>query len=225
MNAAAKKIIDEIDQLLQLSSDFVERHNNQPNNNIGAELYEDLLYFHTRVVFIFQSLKKTSFDGRLHRFKITHLHLTKSTIDRIEDDLIQIFAALKVTKREIEGGLIYNISELAKIEVFSDYLEYGKDLLDSTHHIAAAVIIGSTLENELRVLCEKHGIDTKNEKGKNLPIEPMNEKLGKIEYDLTIQKKITLYGGIRNDAAHGAYEKVKPKDVQDMYDFVLNFRG
>jgi hypothetical protein len=48
MKAITKKLIDEINDLLSLSSSFINRYNSEDKSNITPALKEDLLYFHKR---------------------------------------------------------------------------------------------------------------------------------------------------------------------------------
>jgi hypothetical protein len=52
----------------------------------------------------------------------------------------------------------------------------------------------------------------------------MNANIGKAGvYDMKVQKRITALAQIRNDAAHGDYDKFNKEDVEDFYKFVLDF--
>lgn len=224
MKAIAKKLVDEINELLELSATFNDRYAKGTDDNIGTDLYEDFLYFYTRVGFIFKSIKKDTIDGKLKRFYLHHIRIAKNPIDGIEETVIEINAGLKVAKREIENGLLYQVSDLIEAEVFSDFLEYAKYLLDKGFIHSVPVIVGSVLEHELRSILEKNQLPTKTDKGKNLTLEPMNENVGKAGiYDMKVQKRITALAQIRNDAAHGDYDKFTKEDVEDMYKYVLNF--
>jgi hypothetical protein len=61
-------------------------------------------------------------------------------------------------KNEIEQGYILSYKKILSAEVFSDFLEMSKYLLDEGYKDAAAVMIGSVLEEHLRFLCNNHSI-------------------------------------------------------------------
>ena len=82
MNAATKKILEEIDQLLGMTDSFQSRYDEE-KHTIKSELFEDLHYFHTRSSYIFTAINKASEIGFLKRFKLAHVTLSKSQIDRI----------------------------------------------------------------------------------------------------------------------------------------------
>jgi hypothetical protein len=100
----------------------------------------------------------------------------------------------------------------------------GEHLLKGGYKDAAAVIIGSVLEDSLRKLCDMNGIKTVNDKGKNLTIEPLNVELAKSEvYNQLIKKQITSWADLRNNAAHGHFEEYDNSQVQNMLQFVTTF--
>lgn len=66
---------------------------------------------------------------------------------------------LKSIKSEIEGGWILSFKGLISAEIFSDFLEMAEHLLDEKFKDAAAVMIGSDLEEHLKQLCTKNKID------------------------------------------------------------------
>ena len=100
----------------------------------------------------------------------------------------------------------------------------GEYLLNGGYKDAAAVIVGSVLEDGLRKLAEKNTISISNDQGKALTIEPLNNELAKKEvYSKLIQKQITSWAHIRNKAAHGEYGEYNKDQVQMMLLFVQSF--
>jgi len=120
----------------------------------------------------------------------------------------------------IDSGLLEGYGKLIRGDLFSDYLDMARYLLDEGYKDAAAVIAGSSLEVQLRSLCDKHDIPTSDDKdGKEIPkkAEGLNTELRKHKcYDKTEQKLVTAWLGIRNDAAHGNYENYTSDMVKSM---------
>ena len=137
---------------------------------------------------------------------------------------ISILAAIKT---EIQQGWLTSIKNIVTAEVFSDFLEMGQHLLDNHYKDPAAVIIGSVLEEHIRQLCLKHGIDitfTSGEDNKPKKAETLNQDLvKKLVYNLLEQKSVTAWLDLRNKAAHGHYEEFVIGQVQEMYNGVLGF--
>jgi hypothetical protein len=114
----------------------------------------------------------------------------------------------------IEAGLKEEITPVrrAQIDVVNDLLDQAYKLLEdnSVHGAAPAVLIGATLEEFLRTWLEKEGLALGN-------MKPSLDAYAKIlrESDLIDKqdsKDITAWAGIRNDAAHGHWQKVESKE-------------
>jgi hypothetical protein len=108
--------------------------------------------------------------------------------------------------------------------LFSDFLEMARHLLDEGYKDAAAVIAGSSLEAHLKRLCVSRCVPVLDAKGKPRKAETINGELHKAKtYELSEQKQVTAWLGIRNDAAHGNYDKVLADSVQVMIDGIRVF--
>ena len=82
-------------------------------------------------------------------------------------------------------------------------LEAAGYLLGETYKDPAAVMAGGVLEQHLRELCRKHGVDTTSRLEKPKMIDTMNTDLAKASaYGKIEQKQVTAWAGIRNAAAH-----------------------
>lgn len=134
---------------------------------------------------------------------------------------------LETIKKEIEQGWLTSIRGLVSAEIFSDFLEMADHLLDNSYKDAAAVMIGSILEEHLRQLCLKNGLDTKITKGAgtiNIKADALNNSLAKAGiYNKLDQKSVTANLDLRNQAAHGHYAGYDIKQVKLMYDSVSDF--
>lgn len=135
---------------------------------------------------------------------------------------------LLAIKNEIEDGWLFTVKGLVSAEIFSDFLEMAKHLLDEKYKDPAAVMIGSVLEEHLRQLCNKHSIDTTflNQKSEVKPkkADMLNADLAKHSiYNLLEQKNVTAWLDLRNKAAHGLYLEYDHNQVDLMYQGVLDF--
>jgi uncharacterized protein (DUF2164 family) len=136
----------------------------------------------------------------------------------------QMLGVVTAIKHDIDNGLLTNFKTLIQADIFADFLEMGEYLLNGGYKDAAAVIIGSVLEDGLRKLAEKNKISITNDQGKPLTIEPLNNELAKKEvYSKLIQKQITSWAHIRNKAAHGEFNEYNKEQVQMMLLFVQSF--
>jgi hypothetical protein len=131
-------------------------------------------------------------------------------------------------KDEIENDWLMSIKEMVSAEIFTDFLEMSKYLIDQNYKDPAAVMIGSVLEEHLRQLCKKYSVDVEflNKSGEYVPkkAESLNSDLVKAGvYGVLEQKNVTAWFDLRNRAAHGKYGEYSKEQVDLMYQGVLNF--
>jgi hypothetical protein len=124
---------------------------------------------------------------------------------------------LTALRNDISGGWLDSTRGLIAAEIFTDFVDMAEHLLSESYKDAAAVLGGGALEQRLRELCMRHGIEVTAEKdGKDVArkAESLNADLAKADvYGKTEQKNVTAWLGLRNDAAHGAYEKYTKEQV------------
>lgn len=136
----------------------------------------------------------------------------------------QMVGVARTIQHDLDNGLIADFEALVQADIFSDFLEMGEYLLQEEYKDAAAVIVGSVLEDGLRKLAERSGVSTISESGKPLTIDPLNNELGRQKiYSKLVQKQITSWAHIRNKAAHGEFNEYSRGQVQMMLLFVQNF--
>jgi hypothetical protein len=162
--------------------------------------------------------------GEEHPYYKIFREVTKHYRDSAVNSGIEILDNIRA---EIENGWLTSIKGIVSAEIFSDFLEMAEHLLENNYKDPAAVMIGSVLEEHIRQLCLKNGIDTTYEKdGKiiNLKADRMNSELAKAGiYNKLDQKNVTALLDLRNKAAHGNYAEYNKQQVQLMYDSVFNF--
>jgi len=128
---------------------------------------------------------------------------------------------------QIEDDWVITIRELISAEIFTDFLEMAEYLLENKYKEPATVIIGSVLEEHLRHLCNKNGIDPTYEKeGKllNKKADKLNTELASSEiYNKLDQKSVTAWVDLRNKTAHGQYTEYEINQVKLMYTGVSDF--
>lgn len=111
---------------------------------------------------------------------------------------------------------------LITADAFSDILEQADYLLSEGYKDAATVLIGAVLESTLRKLCDNNNLVY----SKTATISPLNDLLLKNKvYNLVIHKQIIVWAQVRNDAAHGHFDKYTKNQVQDTLKWVKDFIG
>ena len=119
------------------------------------------------------------------------------------DSVAQLFGTLKSLREEYANDFLGGFNEMVDAELFTDILEQAEYLLSQRYFRASAVVAGVSLESHLRKLAEKSSIPLTKDDGGYINAEYLNSELRKKEViDKTINKSITGWLGLRNDAAH-----------------------
>jgi hypothetical protein len=139
-----------------------------------------------------------------------------------------IIGALKACRDELAGGWVFTTRGLVSAEVFSDFLSMAEHLLGGGYKDAAAVMIGSVLEEHLRQLCQKHSISITIAKpdGTLVPLkaDALNSELARAGvYSKLDHKNMTAWLDLRNKAAHGKYGEYTLDQVDLMLRGVTDF--
>ena len=138
--------------------------------------------------------------------------------------IASVVGVFKAVEHDIKSGMLANFRSLAQAEIFADFLEMAEHLHREKYKDAAAVLLGAVLEDSLRKIADVNGVDVLNSKGKPLTIDPLNAALAKKGlYNALVQKQITSWANLRNDAAHGHFDKYDSAQVQQMLLFVQKF--
>ncbi|HUT03855.1 MAG TPA: hypothetical protein VM163_08200 [bacterium] len=142
--------------------------------------------------------------------------------------LSEAIGTLRALRADYEKGYLAEIHELIHGDLFSDFLEQAEYLLEETWKDPAAVIAGGVLEEHLRKLCQKNGIETvaPDKKGKMQPKKAsrMNDELkGKGAYEKLGHSQVDSWLKLRNLAAHGKYHEYDDKQVGIMISGIRDF--
>jgi hypothetical protein len=140
---------------------------------------------------------------------------------------------LDAVRDEISKGWHKSTRGVVSAEVFSDFIEMAGHLLQEGYKDAAAVMLGSTLEEHLRQLCRDSSIETATERDgriKAKKADTLNSELVKAGvYGMLDQKSVTAWLGIRNSAAHGKYDDYTKEQVEilasSLAEFMVRTRG
>lgn len=139
-----------------------------------------------------------------------------------------VLGVLRALRCDVDAGFLDGLTERIHGELFADFLEMSQHLLDEGMKDAAAVIAGSSLEEQLRQMCKKAGIDVtyQGRDGEALPKKAsvLNADLGKAEAHSKLdEQSVTAWLALRNKAAHGQYEWYVIDQVRLMVDGVRDY--
>jgi hypothetical protein len=137
------------------------------------------------------------------------------------DELVSIVTALR---DDYAGGYMTTIEELVHASVFDDFIQMAEELVSKGYKDPAAVIGGSVLEEHLRKLTLRSGMQVHAPDGRPMTADRLNGNLGKASvYNQLEQKSVTAWLDLRNKAAHGHYEEYDEFQVGLMLQGVRNF--
>lgn len=137
-------------------------------------------------------------------------------------EMLTLAGAVEALQDDYFDNCLDSFRELLNADLFSDFLGMAEYLLqDENLKQPAVVLAGGVLEEHLRKLCTKHGVDTtvKDGKGKVKPkrADAMNADLRKANvYNQNDQKQVTAWCGIRNSAAHGKFDEFDETQAANM---------
>ncbi len=155
------------------------------------------------------------------------LQLYKKYQDNHSEKLAGVMGIAEALYSDIKSDYLKNLVEIIHDEIFSDYLEMAEFLLEEGFKDPSAVISGSTLEEHLRKLAIKNGIDVKIlSSGKEKPkkASQINQELYKAKIiKKGVMMQITSWLDTRNNAAHGNYNEYNADQVDLMIKGIRNF--
>lgn len=148
--------------------------------------------------------------------------IDQETIEKATDLPATFLSGCGLSDKEVR--LLHK--RLVSSEVFSDFLEEASYLLAEGYKDAAAVMIGSVLEQNIRQLCQENKVEIYKDKAKkkHISANEMNSRLKKEGiYNNVDSKNIESCMGLRNCAAHGHYDDYTQEQVENMLNSVCEF--
>ena len=128
-----------------------------------------------------------------------------------------LYGALKSLREDYANGFLSGFNEMVDAELFADILKQAEYLISQGYFRASAVVAGVALESHLRKLAEKNLISITKDDGGYINAEFLNGELRKKGIiDKTINKSITGWLGLRNDAAHPGTKKQNDGLIEPM---------
>lgn len=208
------KLASRIDDLLSKGKMVIASHRPPPANVVPRATVDTGLFHEWRT----QSLSfLTNLLGEGHVY-------VKNFHDRVEHSFVshtQVgIGILTAVKEDVTGGYLTDIKVLISAEVFSDFLEMSEQLISSGYSHPAASLIGAVLEDGLRQIADRNGVDRKKSDG----LFALNQKCCTAGiYNALTQKKVQVWTDIRNNADHGNFGEYTEQDVKDMHKGVADF--
>ena len=130
------------------------------------------------------------------------------------------FGVVRAAQHDFDADLLLDLKTIIAAELLGDFLEQAEQLLKEGYRVSAASLAGAVLEDSLRKLCAAKGIPVPVE----TKIDILNAALARAQvYDKLVQKRVTAFADIRNNADHGHFDKIKVEDVEDFLKWLRRF--
>jgi hypothetical protein len=204
-----EKIKEQIDKLLQ----FKYGATKTKASDIIAWANNILSIF--KLILVKNDSRIQSLDIALNKY-LTGGHIYHGTES---GQLYGIFLGfLTALASDYKGGFLTDLRLEIWSEVECDFLSQADRLLKEQFKDPAAMIIGAVLEDSLKQLCKKYSVP------EGSSIESMNAPLKQAgAYTLTVQKQVTGWADIRNNADHARFNQYELPQVKLMYQGVTDF--
>lgn len=138
-----------------------------------------------------------------------------------DTDFQKCWGIFLAAKDDYEGGFLFNHDSLVAADVFDDELEQAEELLRNNFITPACVVTGIVLETMVKRLCAGQIPTITIAK-----FDLMNADLTKANvYNKSMQKQLTAWYGLRNDAAHGNGAGQTAAEIKAMIEGVRRFIG
>jgi hypothetical protein len=221
--ADTQKLTNEVDALVE-SVGRLSREAATSGRELGPERIEELSSIAARGGQLIRRLYGigSQYDQNFQRVLATTLFTSMHSYHY--SHVSELAGILRGVQHDLNSGMLFDLRLLLQAEIFADFLDMAEHLLNSRYKDAAAVLLGAVLEDSLRKLAQSSGVATTGTNGKPLTIDPLNAALAKTDvYGPLVQKQITTWANLRNDAAHGNFSKYDNEQVGQMLLFVQKF--
>ncbi len=136
----------------------------------------------------------------------------------------QFAAIVHALRDDYAAGGLSAIEEIVHADLFDDFLSMADELLSKGFIGPAAVLAGTVLEEHLRKLAKKHGVDAGDGKGRAKSVEVLGVDLRKVGVITEVQRKsVTAWYAQRTEGAHGRPDNLDDGEVRRMIDGIRNF--
>lgn len=209
-----EQLLQRLDQLLQLCESSINRAHGILDVH-PREYKQFAIEAHAFLELLYDTDHKVIQDFLYHCDRQEYYHLE------------QCLSILKAVRSNIEGGWLNTQKGLLTAEIFEDFLGMAEHLLEENYIGPAAVLVGGILERQIREMSRNNEIPVTVIKGdKEVPLSTdklNNELYKKGVYALSDQKQIVAWLDVRNNAAHGHFEKLSASQVELMMHGVRSF--
>ena len=209
-----ERLLDEINELVTIA-ERLSRDASCAERSLGPERVEELTSVSSRSGQLILRLYGQNSQYHHSLQKVLNTDHFSSMHSNWFRHISELGGILKGVQHDMKSGMLSDFRKLLQAEIFADFLDMAEHLLNEGYKDAAAVILGAVLEDSLRKLSNGRGLPVTLTNGKLLTIDPLNVALAKDEaYGPLVQKQVTTWATLRNDAAHGHFSKYDADQVK-----------
>ena len=208
-------VLDYVNESIKNMDQVIDRHpyNTTLKNNLISKIGVSLILKMKQTI---EDIAPRKSEYWLYAKSIKIIY-SRNMIDQLRE-------VLKSLKHDYSNNFLNSFNEMIDADIFTDILEQAEYLLSQGYFRASAVVAGVALESHLRKLAEKNQIPIKNEERKYVNADSLNGNLLKSQIiDKTMNKSITSWLGLRNDAAHPDPTQIDEGMIKLMIDGIKVF--
>jgi len=221
--ADTQKIITEINALVESAERLAQNAASSPRT-LGPEWIQELSSIAVRGGRLIQKLYG---EGSQHEQSWKQVLATRSFNHMSSNHhahVSELCGIMKGVQHDLQSGMLLDFRRLLQAEIFADFIEMAEYLLNEGYKDAAAILLGAVLEDSLRKIATAAGAPTISPNGKPMTIDPLNVAIAKTDtYDALVEKQVTTWADLRNNAAHVKFSKYDDGHVRQMLLFVHKF--
>lgn len=219
----SERVIHEIDNLVSTAQKLA-RDAAGSGSGLGPERVEELMSIASRGGQLIKRLYQSESQYQVNLDRVLATPSFSTMHSNYFGHIAELAGILKGIQSDIHSGMLDEVRGLIQAEILAGFLEMAEHLLDQGYKDAAAVLLGAVLEDALRRVSDRRGLNTNNSHGRPLTIDPLNTNLAKAgEYNALVQKQITSWANLRNSAAHGRFAEYDTDHVRQMLLFTQKF--
>ena len=156
------------------------------------------------------AIQQVSPTGSFFRIELDRLMSNDQLKGGIPISVAQkVLGLLQSVQLEAQAGLLTKLEDQIVATAFDDFLDHASQYHKSGKVKEAAVLASAVLEDTVKRIATKSGINPTG-----LSLEPLIDELARLDVVTPVKaKRLKSYAAIRNHALHAEWEKLDLKDV------------
>lgn len=195
--------------VLQRIADLISRGNATARSSPDYWM-EDVIAAQSWIASAANAIQQVAPSGSFFRAELDRLMSNDQLQNGIPLSVVEkVLGLLQSVQLEAQAGLLTKLEDQVVATAFDDFLDHASDYHKSGKIKEAAVLASAVLEDTVKRIAIKSGIETAN-----LSLDPLIDNLTKLDVITQVKaKRLKAYAAIRNHALHAEWEKLDLKDI------------